>query len=769
MVDGIVYSVINTGKPAVSRIDSNLANVHAFEEAGKEIFGEWGCLPMIAFGKTQTSSAFKLLARARDLDFETANEISKQIQSYELDVKHAKENNADDPDYDVDEDVQIDSYIEDKYLSLIEESKKYKGIITSVSPHPCGHIVYHKDLRREIGVIRVKSKSGNKEAVYAAYIDGTTSDKFGLCKSDMLRVDVVKIISDTFKMIGKQVMSAEELVKTTKDDPNVWNILANGFTMGCNQTEREKTTQRVMKFKPKNTVELSALIAAIRPGAKSLVDSFVNRQEHTYGIPAMDELLRLDGATGVTGKSSFLFYDEQIMRLAEAAGIAPEDTNALIKHIKKKHHDEVLAYEEKFVPGFIKYLIEKEHVSEEKAKQTAKDVFTVVRNSASYLFNLSHAYAMNLDCLYGMYLKAYYPYEFYITLLKLYDEKKNTDKISSIISEMKRYKNIKLLSGQWGQNNTDWTADKENATISQSISSIKYMSKTVAEQLYELSQQEEAYIGSEFKTDVFTPEAKKEIAKLNKKLKPLQEKAEAYLANGGDVFDEDFLVLYDEGYTLEQEIKKIKADDASYISRGGEVKHYAKLDNFTNVLRAIQMNTCLDTRQIEILIGLNYFQQFGKTGKLMNIYNEFFNGEKKLTKLIKSFEGRLEHCRAYESSITDVELPAGLRLRYEMENIGLCLSTSADVPSNAYYVTSIDDKYTIKLNLYNIRRGTTGLVKVAKKDYHTVAEGSCIRIENFRKGPKYTYSKGVKTLVPGETEIWVTNYNVVQKGEANIA
>lgn len=165
-------------------LDCNMANVPAFEKAGKEILGEYGCLPMIAFGTLKTLSAFKLLARARDLDFETSNVISKQIQNYEMDVKHAIENNADDPDYDVEDDVQIDSYVEDQYLDLIEESSKYKGIITSVSPHPCAHLLLDRDIRREIGVIRVKSKSGNKDAVYAAYIDGRTADSYNYLKAD---------------------------------------------------------------------------------------------------------------------------------------------------------------------------------------------------------------------------------------------------------------------------------------------------------------------------------------------------------------------------------------------------------------------------------------------------------------------------------------------------------------------------------------------------------------------------------------------------------
>ena len=246
-------------------LDCNMANVEAFEKAGKEILGEYGCLPMIAYGTAKTLSAFKLLARARKLDFETANTVAKQIQNYEMDVKRAKENNADDPDYDVDEDVRIESYVEDKYLGLIQESKKYKGIITSLSSHPCAHLLSDKDLRREIGVIRVKSKSGSKDAVYAAYIDGKTADSYNYLKADYLRVDVVKIISDTFALAGLPVMSVDELLDKCQDDKAVWDLYAKGFTMGLNQVERAKSSERCSIYKPKNVAELSAFIAGIRP------------------------------------------------------------------------------------------------------------------------------------------------------------------------------------------------------------------------------------------------------------------------------------------------------------------------------------------------------------------------------------------------------------------------------------------------------------------------------------------------------------------------
>lgn len=115
-------------------LDLNLTNVEAFEEAGKEILGEYGCLPMLNYGTTKSLSAFKILAKAKDVDFETSNEVSKQIKAYELDVKHAIENNADDPDYNVDDEVKIDSYVDNKYLDLVEASKQYQKIILSIGP-----------------------------------------------------------------------------------------------------------------------------------------------------------------------------------------------------------------------------------------------------------------------------------------------------------------------------------------------------------------------------------------------------------------------------------------------------------------------------------------------------------------------------------------------------------------------------------------------------------------------------------------------------------
>lgn len=764
-------------KNGLPDLDCNMANVSAFEKAGKEILGEYGCLPMIAFGTVKTLSAFKLLARARNLDFELANVISKQIQSYEIDVKHALENNADDPDYDVDDDVQIDSYVDEQYLDLIEDSKQYKGIVTSLSPHPCAHLLLDKDIRREIGVIRVKAKSGNKEAVYGAFIDGKTADTYNYLKADFLRVDVVKIIANTFDMIGQPVMPVSELEEKLKNDPEVWKLYANGFTQGLNQVEKEKSTERVMHYKPKNVAQLAAFVAAIRPGFKSMLNTFIDRKHFAYNIPSLDNLLRTEEIP-----ESFLMYDEQILQILKAAGIPGPDAYACTKAIKKKKADKVASFKERFKEGFTAVLKEKEGATDKQAEEIVEQIWTIINDAASYMFCSAHSVSMAYDSLYVAWLKVHYPYELYVTMLKLYNEKKNKDKIAQIISEMKRYKGIKLIPGTFGQDNRDWFVDKENATISQSISSILYMNKEVAEDLYQLGQQEEAEIGVEIIPAKLSAEAKKKAAPVKKRLKELKK-----LYQDADKDDEwtDVLMseeekedleetktkIAEEGVKLEAELKAINDDPASYETQTQEIIHTAKLDCFTNVLRAMQMGCRIKKNQIEILIGLNYFSKFGKTGKLMKIYQEYFEGTNSITKLHKSFEQRLETLRQFEASLPDEELPAGQRLQTEYENIGLCLSVDPTAPSNLYFVESVDDKYSIRAKLYSVQRGTTGIVRIAKKDYtaQPLQEGLCMKMLEYNMRQKNTFRNGQRIPIPGEKDCWVTRYTIVYRERPSVA
>lgn len=367
---------------------------------------------------------------------------------------------------------------------------------------------------------------------------------------------------------------------------------------------------------------------------------------------------------------------------------------------------------------------------------------------------------MACDSLYVAWLKVHYPYELYATMLKLYDKKKNLDKISSIISEMKRYKNIDFQLGEWDQDNRDWTVDKQNHIIHQSLSSVKYMSSAVAEELFALSQQSEAEIGVEYIPSRLNKEGKAAIKKLKQKAKQTEQDY-----NDGKITEEEVGKVEE---ALEAASKKIWNTEAYLEVVGQEVHHTAKLDCFTNVLRALQMNTCLDTRQVGILIRLGYFSCFGGSKKLLQVFDEFYNGKNKLTKTIKSFNSRLESVRAFEEAATDEDLPLQEKLISEQENIGLCLSTDITMSPSIYFVRSLDEKWRTNALLYSVSNGKSGSVRFKKADVQKkpVSENQMIQILDGSFSPRYTFKDGKRVPIPGEKEYWVKDYKILRPAGA---
>src|SRR5699024_4219708 len=91
-------------------IDLNLADPEPFRKASKDILGEDNSEWMVAYGTMKEAGAFKNYARSIGIDFKQANQVSDDLDRYKNDKKWGKS---------------------------IEESSVFRGVIDSVSPHPC--------------------------------------------------------------------------------------------------------------------------------------------------------------------------------------------------------------------------------------------------------------------------------------------------------------------------------------------------------------------------------------------------------------------------------------------------------------------------------------------------------------------------------------------------------------------------------------------------------------------------------------------------------
>lgn len=367
-------------------IDLNVANEEVFQQAQAEVLGPWRSAPMVAFGTLKRLSAWKMYCRAANIPFEVANRVAGQLKAYEQAVRYAEEDARDS--------IQIVDYVPEEYRELIARSEMYMGMVDSVAPHPCAHLLCREDIRREIGIIRLNSKGGKKNTIYAAFIDGATAEAFGYLKNDLLHVDVVKVNREAFDRAGKEMPDVGELLRLTKDDLATWRMYAEGLTMGLNQVEQEKTREKVMQYKPRNITELASFVAAVRPAFKSMLPIFLARQHFDYGIPAFDRLIQTRDM-----RSSFILFQEQTMKTLQYAGFTAPESYAAIKAISKKHPEKVLPLKERFLTNF----------SAKTDAQSAEKVWQIIEDATSYGFNSSHAVCVALDSLYGAYLKAHCP------------------------------------------------------------------------------------------------------------------------------------------------------------------------------------------------------------------------------------------------------------------------------------------------------------------------------------------------------------------------
>ena len=135
---------------AMPDIDFNVVEQEPFVKASRELLGEHGCYPMIAYGTMKDGEAFRNVCRSHGLSYDEYNEVAKNIENYKND---------------------------EKWQPYIDEAKKYIGAIVSASVHPCAHLLMNADIREELGIVRI----GNALCVM---ITSSEADEYKYLKND---------------------------------------------------------------------------------------------------------------------------------------------------------------------------------------------------------------------------------------------------------------------------------------------------------------------------------------------------------------------------------------------------------------------------------------------------------------------------------------------------------------------------------------------------------------------------------------------------------
>lgn len=429
-------------------IDTNVAFQQPFIDASKELLGEDNCQWMVSFKPLQDSSAFRLYCKAIDMEVEEYDEIAKNLDEYRED---------------------------NKWKEIIEESKHFIGVVEAIAQSPCSTLLLSNPISEEIGLIKVGE-------VICCNIDGINCDRYKYLKNDILSVSVYKIINDVCNLIGIDIPTISELEKLLDD--KTWEIYEKGLTCTINQADSEYGTGLAKRYKPKSIAEMSAFVAAIRPGFAPLLNDFIDRKPYTTGVIELDNLL----------KDSYhrLMYQESIMKYLIWLGIDESETYTIIKKISKKKFKEKELEE-------LKLKLKEGWLNVVGKEEGFEATWEVVQASAKYSFNASHSLSYAYDSLYGAYLKSHYPLEYYTVVLNQY--KDDLTRTPRLIDECK-YFNIKIQTPKFGYSKAKYSFDKETRTIYKGVGSLKYLNEQKADFLYELSQTKEYKTFTELLCDI---------------------------------------------------------------------------------------------------------------------------------------------------------------------------------------------------------------------------------------------------------------------------
>ena len=638
------------GARSLPDIDLNTADAEPFIQASKDLLGENNCGWMISWKPLQESSGFRLYCKALDIDYDTVNEIAKDLDKYREDPK---------------------------WKDIIEESRRFIGVVEGVAESPCSMVLYDKDVRSEIGMI--KTPNGK----ICCLLDGYNCDKYKYLKNDYLTVTVWAIIRDVCKLAEIPIPTINELDNLLDD--KTFDVYRKGLTCSINQADSDYATGLVMRYKPKSLAEMSSFVAIIRPGCASLLDDFIERKPYTTGVKALDNILE--------DSEHRLIYQESIMKYLIWLGISEPQSYDVIKKIAKKKfkEPELKALKEQLLEGWHK------QVGEEKGFE---ETWQVVEDAAKYSFNASHSLSYAYDSLYGAYLKSHYPLEYYTVALNYYSN--DATRTGKLTKELKSY-GISLEKPSFRYSIDKYFMDKENNKIYKGTEAIKFLNKDCSLYLYSLR---------ENKYDTFVD----------------------LLAEITDAKDEN---------------------NRSYVN----------------------------SRQIDILIKSQYFQEFGNNKKLLTIYNYFkvLYGRKVLSKN-KAQELNLPSYIFEQDGVTQTEKQYkfenicdilkliehntpnesfGIKEQVEFENDALgYINMTYDVDKRVCYVLDIDTKYTPKVTLYCLRNGKTVLCKVNKVLFkkQPLKVGMIIRASRFEERYKQAYVNGGWQRT-NDKEWWCSAYN----------
>lgn len=310
----------------------------------------------------------------------------------------------------------------DQYPQLFAYAERLVGRLNSYGRHAAGMVVSLDDPLTDRFPLRL-ADDGSSMISQFEYPD---LEEQGLLKLDLLTLRTLDTIQKTVDLVAERrgVKIHFPDWKVEYDDPQVWDVISAGETLGIFQIETSSGTALAKRMRPQSLTDLTDMITLVRPGpARSgLTDAYLRRREGAEEVSVPDP--RLEPVLAPT--QGAMIYQEQVMAACMLlAGYDSTEADGVRKILGKKKVEQVFAAGQKFVAGCV------ENGMPETA---AAMLWAQMAEFAKYSFGKAHAAAYAILAYWCAWLKVHYPMEFRVGTMSTVDK----DRVPEFIKEARR-------------------------------------------------------------------------------------------------------------------------------------------------------------------------------------------------------------------------------------------------------------------------------------------------------------------------------------------
>lgn len=365
-----------------------------------------------------------------------------------------------------------------KYVDIVN------GTIVSIGTHPSGVLISDLPIDQTVGLCSIATSD-----YPVSMINMKELDDLMYVKLDILGLDNIGVINETCKMLGIERLTPDN---TDMDDMAVWKSIRDNTTL-IFQWESNSAQQYLKRFMSDETLEkakaripnfsmlkwMSFGNGLLRPACASFRDSVAEGEFYDNGFGALNEFLAPEAGR--------IAMQETIMQfLVKFCGYSDAESDNVRRAIAKKKGTEKLLPE--IEERFIKFCPEHYDITEQRCAEVIKPFLQIILDASAYGFSWNHSDAYSSIGYICGYLRYYHPLEFLTAALNIFGD--NMDKTADITAYATRV-GIKVTLPKWGLSRGNYFYDSEKRIIAKGLTSIKYMSAGLADELYELSKKKQ--------------------------------------------------------------------------------------------------------------------------------------------------------------------------------------------------------------------------------------------------------------------------------------